>query len=71
MKKTLFDENLTYDEAVQLIKDGVNVNERNDCDDTPLHVVKDIEIAELLINNGANVKQLDYGDNTPLHLVND
>lgn len=71
IKKTLFDENLTYDEAVQLIKDGVDVNERNDYDNAPLHVVQEFKIAELLINNGANVNQLDDCDNTPLHLVND
>ena len=39
IKKTLFDENLTYDEAVQLIKDGVDVNERNDYDNAPLSFI--------------------------------
>ena len=54
-EKTLFDENLTLEEAKELIKNGANVNEKDLHGRTPLFFVNDYQIAQLLINHGADV----------------
>lgn len=50
-----------------LISGGVDVNAKNYFGETPLHVVKDIEMAKLLISKGANVNAKDKAGNTPVY----
>jgi len=55
-----------------LIKQGIDLNIRNNNRETPLHKVSfkgNLEIAEILINNGANVNARDKNYNTPLHFA--
>ena len=54
--KTLFDHDLTLEEAKELIKNGANVNEIDDIDhSTPIFNVTNIKIAKLLIDNSAKM----------------
>ena len=61
----------TVEEAKKLILSGVNVNIININIDsiTPLHCVKNPEIAKFLIENGADVNAIDVCNDTPLHYV--
>ncbi len=65
--KTLFDMDLTYDEAVELIKNGADVNKKDLLGSIPLHYTRDFEIAKLLIDNGADVNALDNVHRSVLH----
>ncbi len=53
--KTLFDKNLTLEEAQELIKNGADVNERNEDGVTPLFYADHLEIMKYLIDNGADI----------------
>ena len=66
-QKTLFDQEITLEEAEELIKNGADVNERNEYGDTPLFYTLNMDIAELLIKSGANVNERNYHGQTPLH----
>lgn len=66
--KTLFDEDLTLDEAKELIENGANVNEIDLDGNLPILFVSSLDVAQLFIQHGANVNfQNNYGV-TPLHL---
>ena len=67
-QKTLFDSDLTLEEAQELIKNGANVNEINKEGSNPLFVVSKVEIAQLLIENGANVNFRNLRGKTRLHM---
>jgi hypothetical protein len=47
--KTLFDSDLTLEEAEELIKNGADVNMKNKYHVTPLHRQENIDIINLLI----------------------
>ena len=49
--KTLFDHDLTLEEAKELIKNGADVNERDPFNNTPLSLVLNIDIAQLKYKN--------------------
>lgn len=59
--KTLFDSDITLEEAQVLIKNGADLNEKDNIGCTPLLYImnsrteKNIEIAKLFINHGADV----------------
>ena len=65
--KTLFDKDLTLEEAKKLIKNGADVNQQSTIGRTPLFDALNVEVAELFINLGANVNQKDNSGSTPLH----
>ena len=67
---TLFDPDVTLEDAQELIKNGADVNEKDLHGRTPLFFVKDLAVAKLLIKNGANVNAENNAGRTPLHLVN-
>ena len=62
--------NGTNIDVIQLLIDhGANVNAYGETGDTPLHAVKNAEIAQILINNGADV-HAEPRLGTPLHTAN-
>ena len=63
---SLFDAR-TPEEAMQLIAEGADVNERIRDRSTPLHRVRYPEIARVLIDAGADVNALNIYGQTPLH----
>jgi ankyrin repeat protein len=65
-QKTLFDDDLTLEEAEELIKNGADVNEKDNYRNTPLFYVENIDIANLLIKYGANVNHKDDYQFTPI-----
>jgi ankyrin repeat protein len=67
---TLFDEDLTFEIAKELIKNGADVNYQSE-GYTPLFFVKTIDVAQLLIDHGADVNAKDIDGHTPLHNVSD
>jgi ankyrin repeat protein len=67
-QKTLFDSDLTLEEARELIKNGADVNMINQDGITPLFFVLNVEIAQLLIENGANVNHRNRHGKTLLHM---
>ena len=70
-KKTLFDQDITLDEAKELIKNGADVNEEDAFNNTPLFQVLNIDIALLLILHNANVNHIGFQNKTPLfHVLN-
>ena len=69
--KTLFDHDLTLEEAKELIKNGADVNERDPFNNTPLSLVLNIDIARLLIQHNANVNHLGFKNQTPLFSVSE
>ena len=65
--KTLFDSNLTLEEAEVLLKNGANVNVMNIYDlSTPLYRFDKADMISLLIENGADINHLNDGRITPL-----
>jgi ankyrin repeat protein len=64
--KTLFDEDLTLEEAKELIRNGADVNRIDVRGATPLFYADKIEIAKLLIDHGADVNLRDNDKATPL-----
>lgn len=64
--KTLFDSDLTLEEAEALIKNGANVNEKRLSGVTPLFIAVNPKIVQLLIDHGANVNHERRGSFTPL-----
>ena len=70
--KTLFDYDITLEEADELIKNGANVNEQHHHDQcTPIFYVKNLKIIELFIKHGANVNAKDKNGFTPLFHIRD
>jgi ankyrin repeat protein len=65
--KTLFDYDITLEEAEELIKNGADVNMKNQYHVTPLHRQENIDIINLLIKHGADVNAKDIYGTTPLH----
>jgi ankyrin repeat protein len=65
---TLFDPDLTLEEAEELIKNGADVNAKNIDGDVPLFHVLSFDIAQLLIQHGADVNFKNHHYLTPLHL---
>jgi ankyrin repeat protein len=66
-QKTLFDD-LTLEEAKELIKNGADVNEIDLDGNLPILFVSSLDVAQFFIQHGANVNfQNNYGV-TPLHL---
>lgn len=68
--KSLFG-NITYDEAIQLIKNGEDVNQLNSYNRTPLYYATSPNIMEFLIKNGAAINIKDIDGYTPLHAHTD
>lgn len=68
-EKTLFDHDLTLEEAEELIKNGADVNINDHYGRTPLFFVKDINIAKLLIKHGADVNTEDAEGETAIFCV--
>ena len=69
--KTLFDENLTLEEAKELIKNGADVNEKDDGGKTPIFYANTKKLVQYLIETGANVNHKDHYGLTPLcHDIN-
>ena len=66
-QKTLFDRDLTLEEAEELIKKGNNVNSRCAGSYTPLHLTQNVKMAKLLIDLGADVNAQNHAGRTPLH----
>lgn len=66
---TLFDPDITLEDAQELIKNGADVNAKDSYGRTPLFFVKDLAVAKLLIKNGANVNAENNTGRTPLHRV--
>lgn len=66
-----------YETVVRLIREGVSsptfptvpidVNVRNNWNETPLHTQQDIKIIKVLLEAGANVNTIDQSCYTPLH----
>ncbi len=56
-----------WDLAELLILKGVDVNAKDDENQTPLHVAYGRSVTELLINNGADIEAKDTRGRTPLH----
>jgi ankyrin repeat protein len=54
-----------------LVKLGANVNGKNDNDDTPLHVCRDLAAAKLLVKNGADLNAVNKQGYTPLDSICD
>lgn len=54
--------------AILLLNNEIDVNCKNLDGITPIHIVANGEIAELLIEKGANLDAIDIMNNTPLHL---
>ena len=54
-----------------LLAGGADVNARDRFGRTPLHVIRDIEMAKMLIDAGADVNARDRYGRTPLHDVRD
>ncbi|MGL4367525.1 MAG: ankyrin repeat domain-containing protein [Brevinemataceae bacterium] len=50
-----------------MIKNNADVNITNDMGMTPLHLVKDLKIAQLLIKNGADLNKPNKAGTVPLH----
>ena len=72
MQKLLFKsmEEGRPDLAVLLIQKGVDINARNDNDETPLHVAArkgQLEVVKALIQKQANMDAKERGGNTPFH----
>ncbi len=64
---TLFNPFLEYEEALKLIENKLDINEKNGLDNnaTPIFYVEDIKIVQLYINHGADLNVLDdLGHNT-------
>ncbi|XP_076080073.1 notch-regulated ankyrin repeat-containing protein A-like [Mytilus galloprovincialis] len=58
------------EQVQKLLTRGSSVDYRNSYnDETPLHVARNKEIAEILIKYGANVNSTDSGGWTPLHIA--
>ena len=58
------------DQVINLITNGVNINETDNCDMTPLHwaaLEGLFEISAILIKHGANINAIDNLCGTPLH----
>lgn len=64
--KTLFNYDLTLNEAIMLINNNVDVNEQDIYKQTPLYYIKSFDIAKVLLENGANVHHFDTNGHTPL-----
>jgi ankyrin repeat protein len=57
--KTLFDPEITFEEAEELIKHGADVNFQNKYGETSLFYIEDIKILKLFIQHGADVNAKD------------
>ena len=66
-EKTLFDEDLTLEEAEELIKNGADVNKKIQHGYTPLFYMRNIHIIQLLIKHGADINAQTTLGNSPLH----
>ncbi len=64
--KTLFDFDITLEEAEKLIESGVDVNVVDEYGFTPLYFIDNIQIATLLISHGANINHCNQYNETPL-----
>ncbi len=68
--KTLFDHDLTLEEAKELIRNGEDVNGQELDGTTPIFYVTNIAIAELLIKSGADINHKDINGCTLFHYIN-
>ena len=50
-----------------MVRDGADVNARDEWENTPLHWAKDKAVAQILIQAGADVNARNKGGQTPLH----
>lgn len=72
MKKTLFNKRICYNDALKLIENGANVNEREaGTTNTPLFYVSNVKVAQLLIEHSADVNAKNQCGFTPLHFIKD
>lgn len=74
---TLFDENLTLEEAQELIRNGADVNERDEVGSTPIFGYAEsphdsnIHIIKLLLDNGAEINAVDeFGESALFFVIN-
>jgi ankyrin repeat protein len=58
-----------YPNVEQLIKEGANVNERDDEGRAPIHYATTLDIAELLLDAGSSLSTRDAHGAAPLHIA--
>ena len=56
-----------FDTVKRLIKEGVDLNTKDDSGNTPLHWASSVSMAELLLKNGADIHSRNNMGGTPLH----
>ncbi|XP_031634299.1 uncharacterized protein LOC116347724 isoform X1 [Contarinia nasturtii] len=59
-------------EVENFIKEGVNINVKNQDGYTPLHVVASVDqldVVQFLLDNNADVEAIDFNKNTPIHIA--
>jgi hypothetical protein len=68
---TLFNPFLEYEEALKLIENKLDINEKNGLDNnaTPIFYVEDIKIVQLYINHGADINHQNKYGATPLFYI--
>lgn len=66
-QKTLLSHNLTLADAVELIKNGADVNEEVEYGYTPLFYATTVEIVQLLIEHGADINHKNHDGYTLIH----
>lgn len=58
-----------FDMVVWLLAEGANVKSKNEFGNTPLHVARSADIAELLLAKGADLEAKNNFGSTPLHMA--
>jgi len=62
-------ENINIDIVNFLIENGADLNARDEEDNSVLHLVNDVKIAEILLNAGANINSINMHGDSPLFMA--